>query len=55
MPDASINTSVDDHLSSARLPIVDIGPYLDESSTPEARLVTQKALDSACREFGERK
>lgn len=53
MPDVSINNSVDDHLSTARLPLVDISSYLDDNASLEARLATQKALDSACREFGE--
>jgi hypothetical protein len=40
-------------MSTERLPIVDIGPYLDESATDEDRRKARDALDSACREFGE--
>jgi isopenicillin N synthase-like dioxygenase len=42
----------DDNLSSIRLPIVDIGPYLDPSSSTEARKATASSIDKACREFG---
>jgi hypothetical protein len=51
MPDVSKNQLVDDHISSARLPIVDISPYLQDGSSAE-KLKTQQSLDSACREFG---
>lgn len=52
MPDVSINTSVDDHMSSARLPIVDISSYLKDGASQAEREATQQSLDSACREFG---
>lgn len=52
MPDVSLNTSVDDHMSSARLPIVDISPYLTAGASQAEKEATQKSLDSACREFG---
>ena len=42
----------DDNLSSIRLPIVDIGPYLDPSASADARRATAGAVDKACREFG---
>lgn len=51
MPD--INVLATDKTSSARLPIVDISPYLDPASSAEARSQTASSLDSACREFGE--
>ena len=51
MPDVSKSMSVDDHLSSARLPIVDISPYLLDGSVADKQK-TQQSLDSACREFG---
>lgn len=55
MPDIdSIKSSaVDDNMSTARLPIVDISPYLYPESTSEARYKTAQTLDKACREFGE--
>lgn len=40
-------------MSKERLPIVDIGPYLDDSASDEDRRKARDALDSACREFGE--
>jgi isopenicillin N synthase-like dioxygenase len=54
MPDVSAlrDRSVDGHLSSAQLPVVDIAPYLDASSSKEARNATSESLDRACREFG---
>jgi hypothetical protein len=52
MPDVSLDSSVDDHLSSARLPIVDISSYLEDGATQEDKEATQRSLDSACREFG---
>ena len=39
-------------MSTARLPIVDMSPYLDSASTDEARQETAAKLDQACREFG---
>lgn len=39
-------------MSTERLPIVDIAPYLDNSATDADRLKARNALDSACREFG---
>ncbi|GFZ48468.1 hypothetical protein JCM24511_06216 [Saitozyma sp. JCM 24511] len=54
MPDVSAlrDRSVDGHLSLAQLPVVDIAPYLDASSTKAARKATSESLDRACREFG---
>ena len=52
MPDVSLNTSVDDHMSSARLPIVNISSYLAEGASQAEKEATQRSLDSACREFG---
>ncbi|KAJ4295404.1 hypothetical protein N0V90_007416 [Kalmusia sp. IMI 367209] len=34
------------------LPIIDISPFLDTSSTPEARQQTAASIDRACTEFG---
>jgi isopenicillin N synthase-like dioxygenase len=52
MPDGTTAPSVDDNISSQRLPIVDIASYLTDSSTPEERQKTAKTLDDACRQFG---
>lgn len=52
MPDGTTAPSVDDNISSQRLPIVDITSYLTDSSTPEERQKTAKTLDDACRQFG---
>lgn len=40
-------------MSTERLPIVDIAPYLDGSASDADRRKARDALDSACREFGE--
>jgi hypothetical protein len=57
MPDiSSLNNAADsvtDNMSTAQLPIIDISPYLDPSSSSESRQKTSTALDKACREFGE--
>lgn len=39
-------------MSTARLPIVDMSPYLDSASTDEARQEAAAKLDQACRDFG---
>ncbi|ORY30189.1 hypothetical protein BCR39DRAFT_153153 [Naematelia encephala] len=52
MPDIASLTSDTDNLSTASLPIVDISPYLDPSSSASARHETAQTLDKACREFG---
>ncbi|OCF40444.1 hypothetical protein I317_05747 [Kwoniella heveanensis CBS 569] len=54
MPDIELlkDRSAVGALSNEKLPIVDISPYLDGSSTEEARKAASQSLDSACREFG---
>jgi hypothetical protein len=52
MPDITLNASVNDHISSARLPIVDISPYITEGASVAEKETTQQSLDRACREFG---
>jgi isopenicillin N synthase-like dioxygenase len=37
---------------TSSLPIIDISPFLDPSSAPEARHQTATAINSACQEFG---
>ncbi|WVR07308.1 hypothetical protein IAU60_004349 [Kwoniella sp. DSM 27419] len=39
-------------MSTERLPIVDISPYLDASATDDDRAKASQILDKACREFG---
>ncbi|KAK8858942.1 hypothetical protein IAR55_003173 [Kwoniella newhampshirensis] len=54
MPDINMikDRSAVGSMSTERLPIVDISPYLDPESTEEARKVASQTLDKACREFG---
>ena len=49
MPDIDM---LDQANSSLQLPVIDISPYLDPSSSPEARRISSATLDKACREFG---
>ncbi|OCF76289.1 hypothetical protein I204_03589 [Kwoniella mangroviensis CBS 8886] len=53
MPDIEMlkDRSAEGSVSTERLPIVDISPYLDSSSSEEARKVASQTLDKACREF----
>jgi isopenicillin N synthase-like dioxygenase len=53
MPDISKLQAHDENMSTARLPLVDMSPYLDPESSAEARRETAAKLDKACREFGE--
>jgi isopenicillin N synthase-like dioxygenase len=53
MPDIAAFKQDGDVMSTAHLPLIDISPYLSESSTEEERLKTSRALDSACRTFGQ--
>ncbi|ODO05312.1 hypothetical protein L198_02004 [Cryptococcus wingfieldii CBS 7118] len=39
-------------MSCERLPIIDISPYLDPTSSEASRKTTSQNLDSACRDFG---
>ncbi|WVQ80705.1 hypothetical protein IAT38_002810 [Cryptococcus sp. DSM 104549] len=54
MPDIELikDRSVEGSMSTERLPIIDISPYLDPESTAEARKTASQTLDKACREFG---
>lgn len=52
MPDIAAFKQNGDVMSISKLPIIDISPYLNESSTLEERLATSKALDEACKTFG---
>jgi hypothetical protein len=50
MPDISKLQAHDENMSTARLPLVDMSPYLDPESSAEARRETAAKLDKACRE-----
>ncbi|ORY27119.1 hypothetical protein BCR39DRAFT_539328 [Naematelia encephala] len=54
MPDIEMlkDRSASGSVSTQRLPLVDISPYLQADSSAEARKLTSDTLDKACREFG---
>jgi isopenicillin N synthase-like dioxygenase len=52
MPDIAQIQSHDANISTAKLPLIDVSPYLDPISSLEARQTAAKELDKACRDFG---